>query len=110
MPVLQPVPRQAAPQVGFWWASPSDAQLRSRGPQLTLQEKPSDDASPADPAAEAEATEAAQVAWPEATPVQPGGAPTDTSVGPKEGFDPRVVLYVGLSAPAPAIFTQEGTE
>ena len=36
------------------------------------------------------------MSWPEANPTPV--APDDTSVGPSEGFDPRVILYVSLPA------------
>jgi hypothetical protein len=35
-------------------------------------------------------------AWPEVKPQPP--APDDTTVGPSEGFDPRIIAYVGLPA------------
>ena len=34
--------------------------------------------------------------WPEQKPAAP--SPTDTSIGPSEGFDPRVIIYVSLPA------------
>ena len=37
-----------------------------------------------------------QTSWPVASPKGP--TPDDTTVGPSEGFDPRVILYVSLPA------------
>jgi hypothetical protein len=56
-------------------------------------EKLSDDAIRS---AAAAATGEDQISWPEAKPTP--ATPDDMSIGPSEGFDPRVILYVSLPA------------
>ena len=48
------------------------------------------------PEKEAVETNADETAWPEGKPQ--GAAAEDTTVGPSEGFDPRVIAYVSLPA------------
>lgn len=65
-----------------------------RGPTILMQQEPVESEHTARPGEEA--TSAAPTLWPEAKPVPP--TPDDTSVGPKEGFDYRIIGYVGLPA------------
>ena len=44
----------------------------------------------------AAAASGGETSWPQAQPKGP--TPDDTSVGPSEGFDPRIIIYVSLPA------------
>jgi hypothetical protein len=79
-------------QVGVALHRASPTSIASRGTRLVLQEDQLSDSQIKDTAAAA----SGEQSWPEVKPQPP--APDDTTVGPSEGFDPRIIAYVSLPA------------